>query len=214
MIPGSGTDKRMYAPQLERFPDMEIPEWLPPLEKKETLDSYANRLAATIDTSSPFILGGVSLGGMIAQQIALQLKPVAVLLIASCSNAHAIPLRFRVAGRFIRWLPNFIVKIMLLWMSFIVRLATSFRHKTLYAQMLKELSPDLVRWQSGASTEWALKTALTMPVFQIHGAKDAIIPIKKIKPDIIIEDGGHLINVTHADDINRLIADCFEWYSR
>jgi len=207
MIPGSGTDWRMYAPQLEEFPDMMIPEWLPPMGRKESLQSYAERLADTIDTSSPFILGGVSLGGMLAQQMAPQLKPVAVILIASCSTSRAIPLRFRLLGKFMRWLPNFMVKLTLLWMSFIIKSAKAFNHQALYAQMLKEISPELVRWQSGAATEWCLKEPLKVPVFHIHGAEDPIIPLKKVKPDTVIENGGHLINVTHADRINELIAD-------
>jgi pimeloyl-ACP methyl ester carboxylesterase len=213
MIPGSSTDKRMYAPQQEQFPDMVIPEWILPLGKKEPLSSYANRLAATIDTSSPFILGGVSLGGMIAQEMASQLKPVAVLLIATSSTSCAIPLRLRLAGRFTRWSPNFMVKLMLLCMSLIASKATSLKHAKLYAQMFRDLPPKLVRWQSGAATEWSLKEPLNIPVFHIHGVKDPIIPCKNVKPNVVIENGGHLINVTHADRINSLIADCYQRYS-
>ena len=206
MIPGSGADRRMFIPQLDQFPDILIPQWLPPLELKESLESYSRRLSKTIDTSSPFVLGGVSLGGMIAQEMALSLKPAALILIATCSTSKAMPLTRRLAGKLTRALPDPVVKWLFILLSKAV-LATHSKRKRIYAAMLKELPPRLVRWQSGAATNWSLHGTLPMPVFQIHGGKDPIIPVKNVKAQKVIADGGHLINATHETQVNNFIAD-------
>jgi hypothetical protein len=35
-----------------------------------------------------------------------------------------------------------------------------------------------------------------------------VLPIKNLQPDKIIEDGGHLINMTYADTVNAFISEC------
>jgi pimeloyl-ACP methyl ester carboxylesterase len=212
MIPGTATDRRMFIPQIEQFPNIVIPEWLPPMARKESLNNYAKRMAEHVDTSSPFLLGGVSLGGMIAQQMALYINPIAVILIATCSTYKALPLHARIAGKITRALPNFMVK-SLLWLIGVIAGSTSLKHKESYAQMFKEMPPELVRWQSGAATEWKLKSPLNMPVFRIHGTSDFIIPIKNIKPTATVEGGGHFINITHAERVNAFIKNCLNYYS-
>lgn len=206
MIPGSATDYRVFAPQLEQFPGITSPHWLPPLKLKESLESYAWRLGEEIDVSRPFILGGVSLGGMIAQQMALSLQPKGLILIATCHTSKALPWTRRVMGKFTRALPDFAVRIMLLLLSQGVSLSRLKRRKT-YAQMLREMPPRLVRWQSGAATEWKPKTLLTLPVFQIHGEKDPVIPVGNVRPTRVVKGGGHLINVTHESEVNAFIRE-------
>ena len=206
LIPGTGTDKRLFTEQFKDFPDIIVPEWLPPLGKTESVVSYAKRMSAAIDASSAFIVGGVSLGGMIAQEIALILKPAAVLLISTCSDSKSISLIHRLAGKLMRRTPNFIVKLQFKIAASLLNRLTPAKlvHKEIYAQMLKEMSPELVRWQSGAATEWKLSQPLSMPVFHIHGTKDKIIPLKNIKADVTVP-GGHLINVTEAGAVNAYI---------
>lgn len=211
MIPGTATDRRMYAPQLERYPDLIIPEWLPPLNRREPLAEYARRWSASIDTAQPFWLGGVSLGGMIAQEMAQIVKPRGVILISTCCASEALPLVWRLSGKLVRWSPDWAVKIMLKCLGVVAGHldAKRFPHRGLYAQMLKGLPPGLVRWQSGAATEWkGIARQLSMPVCQAHGANDVVIPLKRVHPRMVIQHGGHLINVTHAQEVNDFIGRC------
>jgi len=212
MIPGASTDRRMYMPQLERFPTMEVPEWLPPQDLHESLESYARRLSAKIDTSEPFVVGGVSLGGMIAQEMALILKPKAVILISSCSSYKNIAMKWRLSGKLTSILPDSIIKSLSDGLAKAMQL-THVKRKNIYAIMLREMNPHLVRWQSGAATRWTLKSTLSMPVYHIHGDKDNVIPIKNITPNKVVPGGTHLINVTHEHEVNDFIAECLDYLS-
>lgn len=206
MIPGTGTDWRMYTPQMEQFGNLQVPQWLPPMELKEPLESYARRLAAKIDVTSGYVLGGVSLGGMIAQQMALSLKPQALILISTCSTYKSLPLLWRISGKITRLLPDIAVKFLFFLLSKMVS-AAKLRRKEIYARMLREMPPQLVRWQSGAATQWELERKVSVPVYQLHGGKDPIIPVKNIAGAAVIRDGGHLINITHEKEVNAFITE-------
>lgn len=210
MIPGTATDWRMYSPQLENFPTMIVPSWLPPLER-ETISSYARRLAESINTTHPFFLGGTSLGGMIAQEMAKTVKPSGLILIATSSSSQALPQIWRVLGKVIYRCPDVVVKLLLKIFSLCAHLLNTnrFPHKKIYARMLSQMSPSIVRWQSGVATEWSLDSSLDVPVFRIHGAKDKIFPLENIShPQQVVRDAGHWVNVTHAGEVNAFISAC------
>jgi hypothetical protein len=64
--------------------------WISPL-KKETLPEYALRLSQQIDTSQPFVLIGVSFGGMCAIEISKKLNPLQTILISSSKVSTELP---------------------------------------------------------------------------------------------------------------------------
>lgn len=209
LIPGSGADGRMFAAQRERFAQAMTPEWLPPTHRKEPLEEYARRLAKKIDTSTPFVIGGVSLGGMVALEMARHTQPLAVILIASSRSSQALPTPHRLTGKFMRALPNPVIKGLFRFSAFIAKKAIPdrVRNKPLYVSMLKEMPPSLVRWQSGAATEWFPKTLPPVPIYHIHGEHDPILPPNRVKADRYIK-GGHLINMTQAGTVNDFIDEC------
>lgn len=44
-----------------------------------------------------------------------------------------------------------------------------------------------------------------MPIYHVHGDRDRLIPVRRVKPDRVIAAAGHLLNVTHADAVNDFI---------
>jgi pimeloyl-ACP methyl ester carboxylesterase len=45
------------------------------------------------------------------------------------------------------------------------------------------------------------------PIISIHGEKDRIISSKPRNVDHIIKKGGHIISISHHDEINEIILD-------
>ncbi len=104
-IPGLGADKRLFHLQRKAFPQSMALDWIAPLEN-ESLARYARRWAKRLRLQPGCILVGVSFGGMIAQEMARQVKPKAVILVGSCRSPTSIPFLLRLAGSFPAW-PRF-----------------------------------------------------------------------------------------------------------
>lgn len=94
LLPGLGADRRLFDAQRACTAPIEVIEWIEP-HREESLADYAKRLAATIDTSSPFLLGGASFGGMVALEMARHVRPRAVVLIGSCRSPRTLPWFYR-----------------------------------------------------------------------------------------------------------------------
>ncbi len=97
LLPGLGADSRLFDPQRQAFRDLWSPPWILPRNYERLID-YAERMAEVVALREPFVLGGVSLGGMIAYEIARHVKAHAVILIASCRTRQGIRGFFQTAG--------------------------------------------------------------------------------------------------------------------
>ena len=97
-ISGLAADKRVFK-YIELPPDFEIVhlDWVEPL-KNETLSHYSDRLSEKIDTGEPFSVIGLSMGGMIASEIAKRLNPLQTILISSVPASNHLPVYFRWAS--------------------------------------------------------------------------------------------------------------------
>ncbi|HEY0056061.1 MAG TPA: alpha/beta hydrolase [Pedobacter sp.] len=98
-ISGLGADERAFERLLipKGYEVKHIP-WKP-LAGKTTIESYSRLLAEEIDTSMPFILAGLSFGGIIAAEICNYLKPEKLILFSTVKHRKELPLYYRIAGR-------------------------------------------------------------------------------------------------------------------
>ena len=94
LFPGTGADFRLFKNLKvpSGYDTVHIP--LPVPEKKETLTTYALRFVSQIDTTVPFVLLGVSLGGMICTELSDTLNPVRTILISSAKATTELPGRY------------------------------------------------------------------------------------------------------------------------
>lgn len=209
LLPGLGADARLFEPQRAAFPGLEVPDWLPNLPG-ETLPAYARRMTATITPSPGFILGGASFGGMVALEMAQYLQPAAVILIASCRTGDAIAPHLRYFVKFAGILPERVFAagqgLTPLFIQKFGRMTPGQREQ--FEAILSDVTPAFVRWGIEAITNWEGNLALPMPVYHIHGSDDELIPVKSVRADRVIAAGGHLINVTHAAEVNAFITQC------
>ena len=71
---------------------------------------------------------------------------------------------------------------------------------------MRKSSPDFTRWAINAISRWNNETR-PENLFQIHGDKDHVFPIKKIKPDFQVRGGGHLMVLNMADLVSKEISN-------
>jgi len=72
----------------------------------ETLPEYALRMAESIGFEKGDEVGGLSLGGMVALEIARQCGASRLYLLASCTHPRFIRFPFRILARISLWLPD------------------------------------------------------------------------------------------------------------
>ena len=183
-------------------------DWLKP-EKKETLEAYALRLAILIDKSEPFALVGLSMGGMIATEIAKVYNPSACILLCSVPSHNHLPLHFKWAYflRLHKLIPVSVFKIA----SMLKRDFTpdSIEDKVLLKQIIKESDPAFIRWAIHAILSWKNET-IPEPLWHIHGTKDGILPIRFTHPTHKVAGGNHLMIMSRAKELNVFLKEVLE----
>jgi pimeloyl-ACP methyl ester carboxylesterase len=208
MVPGLNCDHRLLEPQREEFPQMVVPAWIPS-RHNESLPDYAARLAETVKPSSdaPLILGGVSFGGMVACEMARHLKPKAVVVIASCRGPQGLRPTYRALRGLLPLVPVRTWDVLKLLATPTVMLAdrVSPAQRDVLVRMFQESDSYFSHWVIHAILHWELTPMDGIRVLQIHGRHDRVLPARRAKADEIIADGGHMINVTHAKQVNAFI---------
>jgi pimeloyl-ACP methyl ester carboxylesterase len=206
LLPGLGADHRLLELQRRAFPDLSVPPWTAPLQR-ESLPEYAARLAQQVRVPGPLVLGGVSLGGMVAYEMARHLCPEAVVLIASCRSRQAVRPLFRRLRPVLSRVPPWclaLAKVFAPLGSGILSGAGP-EGKKLCVAMFRDADCRFMSWALGALLRWSEPPLAGIPVFQIHGGRDRLILNSLVRPDEVIPDGGHLINLTHAEQVNGFL---------
>jgi pimeloyl-ACP methyl ester carboxylesterase len=205
-FPGMGADERLFASQRAAFANLVVPGWLAP-RPDESLPDYAARFAAQVDPGTDCIVGGASFGGFVAVEIARHLRARACFLIGSARGPSELPLRIRTLRGVRRLLPR-------LPFEWAAPLATSSGAASGWAmgpaqrgvlRQLADADAAFLRWACGAVLTWPEPPPLAAPIFQIHGARDHVLPARRTRADVIVPGAGHLLAVTHPRHVNRFI---------
>jgi pimeloyl-ACP methyl ester carboxylesterase len=149
---------------------------------------------------------------MVALEMAKYLKPDGVILIGSARDAEPVPFYDKGLIKLFPFLPAFLV--------YVARNSPRFRmfffgvtrkeHRQIFNDMLLKTSNQFLCWGIKAIFSWKGCEVKGMRVIHIHGEQDELIPLRKTHPDIVIKEGGHLVNLTHADLVNRHIREFVE----
>jgi len=209
LLPGLGVDARLFTPLRASFGRLEVPPWLSPGDG-EPLADFAERMAGALDVApgERFYLGGSSLGGMIALEMARHRPPAAVFLIGSCRTSEAIWRPFAGWPSLVRAMPVGLFR-------FAPQLARLLKGRLgpigdrqwrLLVRMLADASPHFLRWGVGATLTWGGAPDVTAPVHHIHGQRDRLIPLRRVQPDEVVPGAGHVLALTRPDAVADFIA--------
>lgn len=208
LIPGLAADARVF--RHIRLPDgfeAHCLDWLRPVPD-ETLPQYALRMAGQIRTSEPFILAGLSFGGMLATEIARAYSPQKTILIASIPHPSHLPVYYRWAWR--AGLQHVVTPRILKSGVLIKRILTaeSPEDKEVIRQMARDMDPDFIRWALKAIITW--EGGASADHIHIHGTGDMILPYRYTRPSHAVPKGGHLMIFNRADEINAILHDILQ----
>ena len=198
-----GADERLLIPQRSMPIELQVPERLEP-DPGETLVSYGKRVADRIDPSRPFYLAGISLGGMIALEAARHTSPRGLILISSCRSPRQLSWLQRFAGKCAPLVPLPIIHAGRMFPSAMRKFfgAVTDDQAKLFDEMMRDTPPAFIRWAIDAVVRWPGVDDPGIPTLHIHGGADRIIPCDPTCTDHIIPGAGHLMNMTHANEVN------------
>jgi pimeloyl-ACP methyl ester carboxylesterase len=206
LFSGLGADANVFFPQKLAFPDLIVPPWPMPLPE-DTLESYCDRIAEELRPYPRPILGGASFGGIIALHVAERIPAAAVVLIGSVRSPGELP-RFVRLARPLRPLVRILPVRVLQWCS--VPLGWRFfrrhaPHLSGLARQFRGANPRVFKWSVERVLDWTSTPIPACPIFQIHGDRDAVLPMRRTSPDTVVRGGGHVISLSHASEVNDFL---------
>lgn len=203
-FPGIIRDYHVFLPLVQSLPNATLMEWVDP-EPQETLQTYAKRMAEKIPTSE-CLLVGVSFGGVVAQEVARIIQPQQCFLVSSIRHPRELPrigrllryvtgrttpLLLRAAGHVGFLIPRFI------WYSGTLRL----RYFTgPHGDWFRWATSEVINWKPGSDD-------LQTTMIQIHGQQDRTFPIKYLEADVVIQDAGHSLAISHPREVAERILE-------
>jgi pimeloyl-ACP methyl ester carboxylesterase len=203
-IPGTGLDGRLFSRLDLPGHELRYVSWVLP-HKREKLGDYALRLASQIDTAVPFVLIGVSFGGMICAELARILSPERVFLIASSKHRGELPLKIR----FLKAVPFYRLLHDRAYVFSATLSRRMFGYKgradgKLFREMLGTAPEGYFRRAADCMVGWDAQSA-EPGIIHIHGTRDRVLPLRNIKADYIIQGGSHNLLQDHAAEISMII---------
>lgn len=234
LIPGLGADRDLFYPQQEHFGDqlhvVDDPGdelvWQQQPSMRTAAEAFLNRIFGLLGPDQSYILGGMSFGGSLAVEITRLIaqdnsfhSPAALILIASNRTSDSISRAFRFNRAIGSTLPRGLVRHSLRGLSglFSKREGLAEDDRTRLREMATRANIDRLMWGAKAISHWSCRDretkSLDIPIHQIHGRHDWVIPICNQHVTSTLENGRHLITWTHRDDVNEWLSTLTSTYS-
>lgn len=209
-FPGLGADAALAPFHPLPGHDVEWLEW--PHGPFRDWPGFLDALQAGKALVAGSVFVGISFGGMAAQAMAMRVRPGAILLIGSCRSSREVAPIVRSVRPFLGLLPA-----PLFHPSLMPRTVASHffgirarEHLDLLYSMGLRLSPAATRALSRLALSFTSSVPEGLPVLSIHGEKDRMIPAGAAPRDSVIQEGGHLISLTHTEAVNAQLRSWIE----
>ena len=192
-----GADSNMYPPAHYRHLSwVDFVNW-PAYRGETTIEAMAERVIGEYYITADAIVGGASLGGMVAVQIAKMLKIRRVILIGSTAQSKDInPTLMKLSG-----FAHLAHVALLQW------IAGKLNHSgnNLFLSMFENADGEFMKAMAQAIPRWTGIGGYRCEIRRIHGARDRVI-FPPASSAAIVPDAGHLLPMTHGEIVARFIA--------
>ena len=196
ILPGMGADSRMYpGKDYERLADVAFVEW-PKFTGQKTIEDVARSVIGEYRIDKQCIIGGSSLGGMVALEIAKSVGIAKVLLIGSATNPSYVNPTLEKLSALAELTPLKLIQ------TFVGKANLSGMHIAL--SMFEQADPDFIKAMCKAIFRWEGKGDYKGEICQVHGSEDKVIFAPQADVQII-EGGGHVISMTHGHIISEFL---------
>jgi pimeloyl-ACP methyl ester carboxylesterase len=212
LLPGMGADARMFQPQLAAIPSASVPAWIAP-GPRESLPSYAARMARAVDPGGPCFVGGASFGGMVAVEMARHLEARACFLIGSVRSPAELPPRTHLYRWLGHWTGGHGLGLVPGVAAALDALASRWLSPAVGSLVVQLAGTDrrFFRWAALTVLQWQPTPGpLTCPILQIHGDEDHMLPHRFTRPDVLVHGAGHLVSMSHGEEVNRFLREGME----
>ena len=205
LIPGQGADARQFQKlDLDRKFEIRNIEYFTP-EKRWKMKDFAQALSQQIDTSSRYIIIGVSLGGMLATEMGDFLDPEKIILISSAKCRDELPGRY--AFQKIIPINQLVPKGMIKWGAKLLQPIVepdSKNDRQVFLDMLNDKDPLFLKRTVAMIIQWE-RDEYRNDIVHIHGDKDHTLPSRNVEYNYLVKNGSHMMVYTRADEISALV---------
>lgn len=197
LLPGLGATGDLFADY--RFPfAASAVEYVAPCSPDEGFGEYAKRLIEENDIRPGDSLIGVSLGGMMACEIARNVSIRKLTLISSCTDSRQLQPIIRRMRPFSCMVPWRLVQLV----PFPTLILSQSRKRAL--GMLRTAETDFLPWACLHAA--VFQCPLRHPdLIQIHGDRDPVFPISRQEVHHVIRGGDHLMVLSRQEEIEPLL---------
>ena len=192
LLPGMGADSSMYYLLRQKLTfEINFINW-PKYRDEKTYSETAKRVIEENNIEDNDIVGGSSLGGMVAVEIARQKRLKAIVLIGSAISPADVQGILSLLAPLTAITPISLIQILI------------GKHDNIITKMFAEADSDFIRAMCQYLPKWSGAKDMKIPLYRIHGGKDHIIPCPKDGCDVILA-AGHLLAITHPKECGKYL---------
>jgi surfactin synthase thioesterase subunit len=190
-----GADATMYGSAFRILKDVRYADW-PHYDNEKSIKDVALKLIDQYKINSSDIVGGSSLGGIVASEIAKYIELRNIILIGSTLTPESISPILKKLSVLSEIAPINLIQ------TFAGKANVITKNK--FLKMFGNVNSAFIKAMCKAVFEWDGNPAPQCACSHIHGAKDVVIYPPKTGATII-GDGGHLIALSHEDEVVEFI---------
>jgi len=231
LIPGLGADRDLFYPQKEYFgKQLHVIEeagdeslWRKKPSMSAAADAFLKKIVPLVPEHGEFVLGWMSFGGSLAMEIARRMvsdrcccPPLTLALVASNRTSDTISRSFHVNRLVGSIVPSSMVRRSLRGLSslFAHREGLQLQDRRRLREMANRADLNQLMWGAKAIADWSFTdedaSGIGVPIHQIHGGHDWVIPISPRHATETLDNGRHLITWTYRDAVNTWLGNLVE----